>query len=105
MNPVSSPKDKVVEVREISFSGIMSEADQDLVTGVSRVTRWREERAGRFPRRVRLSAGRQGRHGHEIKKWIENRPFVDVESRIEEAMAAGTTPEGCGLAGRRRFGF
>jgi len=69
-------KKPVIEIREISFLGIMSEADQDLVTGVSRVTRWREERAGRFPKRVQLSPGRQGRHGHEIKKWIESRPFV-----------------------------
>ena len=69
---------KTIKVREISFEGIMNEADQDLVTGVSRVTRWREERAGRFPKRVQLSPGRQGRHGHEIKKWIESRPCVDL---------------------------
>ena len=65
-----------VEVREICFDGIMGEKDQKLVTNLSRVTRWRLEREGKFPTQVQLSPGRRGRRGPEIRDWIESRPRV-----------------------------
>ena len=65
-----------VEVREICFDGIMGEKDQKLVTGLSRTTRWRLEREGKFPVQVELSPGRRGRLGPEIKLWIKSLPRV-----------------------------
>ena len=73
-------KEKPVEVKAISYDGIMSDADEKLATGLSRVTRWRLEREGKYPKRVQLSPGRVGRHGHEIKSWIKARPRVNLES-------------------------
>jgi len=78
MNHVNSPKDNVVEVREISFSGIMKAADVQLATGLSRVSIWRLEREKNFPERVKLSTSRVGWHGHEVKCWIEERPRVNL---------------------------
>jgi prophage regulatory protein len=43
-------------------------------TGISRVTRWRWERDGMFPRRVRLGRNIVGWREHEIQEWIESRP-------------------------------
>ena len=79
MNHVSSPKDKVVEVREISFSGIMKAKDVALATGLSRVSIWRMERSGAFPARVQLSPSRVGWHGNEVQNWINARPRVNLK--------------------------
>ena len=68
------------DVREISFEGIMSWEGVRLVTGLSRPTVWREEKAGRFPARVQLTGNRVGWHGREVKQWIESRPRVNVEA-------------------------
>ncbi len=43
------------------------------MTGLSRTTIWREERKGRFPARVPLSAGSVGWRMNEVLKWIKNR--------------------------------
>jgi len=77
MNHVNSPKDNVVEVREISFSGIMKAADVQLVTGLSRVTIWREERAKRFPARIQITSARIGWKGCEIREFLDSRPRVE----------------------------
>jgi len=42
-------------------------------TGLSDSTIWREEREGRFPRRVQIS-NRVGWYEDEVEKWIESRP-------------------------------
>lgn len=69
-------EEKVVEVLRISFDGLMSAADVQLVTGLSRVTIWRLERGGGFPARVQISPGRVAWHGNEIKAFIDSRPRV-----------------------------
>ena len=43
-------------------------------TGLSRVTIWRLEKAGKFPRRVNLTDSRVGWVEAEIDEWIEARP-------------------------------
>lgn len=73
-------EEKAVEVRRISFDGLMSAADVQLVTGLSRVTIWRLERGRGFPARVQISPGRVGWVGKEVKEWIESRPRVNLES-------------------------
>jgi prophage regulatory protein len=43
------------------------------MTGLSRSTRWRLERAGRFPRRLRLSANAIGWLEEELLAWLRER--------------------------------
>lgn len=43
-------------------------------TGLSRTTIWRLERAGAFPRRMRLSANTVGWVSEEITAWLKGRP-------------------------------
>ena len=76
-NTTAEPtQEKPVQVRAISFDGILSSEDVELTTSYSRTTIWREERAGRFPKRVQLSPGRVGWVGSEIQEWIVSRPRV-----------------------------
>ena len=77
-------KDEAIELRLVSFDGIMGAADVQLVTGLSRVTIWRLEKQALFPARVQLSPSRVGWHGHEIKAWIDSRPRVEPERRESE---------------------
>ena len=71
-------EDESVEVRLVSFDGIMKAADVQLVTGLSRVTIWRLEKQALFPARVQLSLSRVGWHGNEIKAWMNSRPRVEL---------------------------
>ena len=43
------------------------------MTSLSRVTLWRLERDGRFPKRVQLSPRRVGWREDEIKEWISKK--------------------------------
>ena len=43
------------------------------ITSLSRVTRWRMERAGTFPRRRQISPNRVGWLESEIRDWVEAR--------------------------------
>lgn len=43
------------------------------ITGLSRSTLYREERAGRFPARVLISVKRVGWFQDEIEAWLESR--------------------------------
>jgi len=46
--------------------------------GLSRITLWRMEREGQFPKRRRLGLGAVGWLEHEIDDWIESRKTVEV---------------------------
>ncbi len=63
-----------VELRanEITIA-ILDEVRVQEVTSLSRTTRWRLERRGQFPKRVRLSPGRVGWRQAEIEDWISSR--------------------------------
>jgi prophage regulatory protein len=52
---------------------ILDEPAVEELTSLSRTTRWRMERRGEFPRRVRLSPGRVGWRQAEIEAWIRSR--------------------------------
>jgi prophage regulatory protein len=43
------------------------------ITGLSRSTRWRLERNGKFPRRRRISVGTTGWLASEIAFWVRER--------------------------------
>ena len=44
------------------------------LTGLSRTTVWRLERAGQFPQRIRLSGNIVGWRDEEVLHWVETRP-------------------------------
>lgn len=44
------------------------------VIGLSKVTIWRMERSGTFPKRINLSDRRVGWIESEILEWLESRP-------------------------------
>jgi prophage regulatory protein len=52
---------------------IVREAECKDRTGLSRVTRWRLERDGKFPKRRRISANAVGWLESELRKWIASR--------------------------------
>jgi prophage regulatory protein len=51
---------------------ILDESKVEKLTSLSRTTRWRMERRGEFPKRVRLSPGRVGWRQAEIEAWIRS---------------------------------
>lgn len=52
---------------------ILGERQVCQMTNLSRTTRWRMERQGEFPKRVRLSPGRVGWREQEVVAWIDSR--------------------------------
>jgi prophage regulatory protein len=52
---------------------ILDEPKVEELTSLSRTTRWRLERRGEFPKRVRLSPGRVGWRQADIEAWIRSR--------------------------------
>ena len=53
---------------------IVLEPECERRSQLSRSTRYREELAGRFPRRIKLSKQRRGWRLRDIVNWINNRP-------------------------------
>jgi prophage regulatory protein len=49
------------------------------VTGLSKTTCWRLERAGDFPKRIKLSAGAVGYKTAELLAWVASRQNVAGE--------------------------
>ncbi len=50
------------------------------LTGLSRTTIWRREKAGTFPRRVRLGRHAVGWHYAEVAAWLNSRERVVTAS-------------------------
>ena len=48
----------------------MREPEVEYVTGLSRTTRWRLERAGKFPRKRQISENAKGNLASEIFAWV-----------------------------------
>jgi len=44
-----------------------------VITGLSKTTCWRLEKAGDFPKRIKLSAGAVGYRTSELLTWLESR--------------------------------
>lgn len=53
---------------------VLRTTDVTRLTGLSRTTIWREERAGHFPPRIRLGANSVGWLEDEVLGWIAARP-------------------------------
>ncbi len=58
---------------ERDLDRFLGEIEVARITDLSRTTRWRLEREGRFPKKRHLSANRIGYLQSEILEWIESR--------------------------------
>lgn len=56
-----------------NLSEIVRPRELPIVTGISRTTCWRLERAGDFPKKIQLSAGAVGWRMTEIMDWLKAR--------------------------------
>lgn len=54
------------------------------MTGLSRITIWRYEKANSFPKRRQLGTRRVGWIESEIRDWLESRPKVDKGSEVKD---------------------
>ncbi len=64
-------------------------------TGKSRVQRWRDVRAGKFPAPIQLGPNSIGWYEHEVERWLETRPrrTYGVEpTHMAKAEAPPATP-------------
>jgi prophage regulatory protein len=62
---------------------IIREPERKRLTGLSRVSWWRQERAGTAPRRVRLGPRACGWRRSELEAWIAARPTTASDARPE----------------------
>jgi len=61
----------------VGIDRIIREAECERLTSLSRVTRWREEKKGKFPRRRKITdGGAVGWLESEITEWMRSRGKV-----------------------------
>jgi prophage regulatory protein len=58
---------------------ILNSKEISQITGLHRVTVWRMEKEGQFPKRITLSPRRVGWREDHVNKWILERPEVNGE--------------------------
>ncbi len=54
-----------------------------IITGRSRSQAWRDERAGQFPRRIRIGPNAVGWRSDQILAWVQSRPVVGQAFSVE----------------------
>ena len=57
-----------------NFMRVLNVKDVVGMTGLSKVTIWRKEKSGAFPKRINLTPRRVGWIESEIVGWLETRP-------------------------------
>jgi prophage regulatory protein len=67
---------------------LLSHKEVQQKTGLSGVTIWRLERAGKFPTRVNITPSRVGWIEEEIDEWIASRPRGICNREIGKAVPA-----------------
>ena len=65
---------------------LVREPECRAITGLSRATRWRLERDGKFPKKIEILPGIVGWEYTELIKWVEAR-ISDRDSEMEAAHA------------------
>jgi prophage regulatory protein len=59
---------------EVVMDKFLHRKEVEDITGLKDPTLWREEKAGRFPKRRKITARRVGWLYSEVKEWVESRP-------------------------------
>lgn len=62
------------------------EAECQAITGLSRATRRREEQAGRFPKRVKITSNISGWLLSEVVDWVEQRKRLSDDSQSDSSL-------------------
>ena len=63
---------------------ILREPQVSVLTGLSRSTRWRLEREGKFPQKRQLSAKSVGWLASEVEEWVRTRNIIKTGSINEQ---------------------
>ncbi len=63
------------------------------IIGCSRMTVWRMERAGAFPKRIQINCGSVGWLEHEVDDWLAQRMANRVEDEPAGSWAKPTTAQ------------
>ena len=63
---------------------ILRWAELQSVLGLSRMTIYRMEKAGEFPKRIQIGSSSVGWLEHEVKAWLDDR----MANRVEDSPAA-----------------
>lgn len=66
---------------------IVRPAEASLMTGRSLASIWRDEQAGKFPRRIRLGENAVGYRMSELQAWLDSREVI--EPGTAKAVAPG----------------
>ena len=61
---------------------IIRDKECEETTGLSRTTRWRQEREGKFPKRLQIGKQAIGWRESEIQEWIDG--HSDVSESADE---------------------
>ena len=63
---------------------ILREPQVSVLTGLSKSTRWRLEREGKFPQKRQLSAKSVGWLASEVEEWVRTRNVIKTGSINEQ---------------------
>jgi prophage regulatory protein len=61
------------------MEAILRERQVVEITGLSRTTLWRQERKGKFPKRIKLSERAVGWRKSAVLSWVEDRKIAGAE--------------------------
>lgn len=64
---------------------ILRSPDPERLIGVHRTTLWRWERAGHFPKRIKLASRASGYLRSEVEKWLQDRAAERESANRPEA--------------------
>jgi prophage regulatory protein len=90
----SRPALDVGRAPDVVVPRLLTEAQVLGLVPISRVTLWRWEAAGEFPKRVRLGEARVGWPENEVSAWIRSRWRREPSSRILPPSKRAAVPSG-----------
>ena len=70
----------------MTVNRFIRESECQKITSLSRVTRWRLEQEGKFPKRYKITQNTIGWLSSELDEWINsklNNDSIDVKSKIK----------------------
>ncbi len=67
-----------MKIAESQVDRISRSPEVEKITGLSKVTIWRQERQGQFPRRVRIGRRSVGWFTSEIEAWLQDKKKARV---------------------------
>ena len=75
---------KMTDTNLSSMDKFLTEDEELNITSLSKVTRWRLEKRGDYPKRFKLSPNRSARRQSEVLAWIKSRPESDIRPTLNQ---------------------